>query len=223
MVRRARRKAGVVKNEFGVRALLDQLEFDKGVDARFPTDFPPRLNEPVVRCELDVPSDNVPAEQREGAADFPTNRSRLLPIGHASLTELDDPIELFRVRQRFVNAFPTGFKHDLLVNRVSSVRNPIVVCKRASDRDANYGQKRCETQRKIAASKKFGCHKLSSLTADRCSSSFTSTSLTVSCANCALPVTIGRYRDYAPRLRSPGQTQMVLIQPGNLPQISFLS
>jgi hypothetical protein len=66
----------VVKNQFSVRALFDQLEFHEGVDTRFPTDFPPRLYEPLVRCQLDVPSDNVPAEQREGA---PT--SRLIAVG----------------------------------------------------------------------------------------------------------------------------------------------
>src|SRR5262249_21314203 len=81
-----------------------------------------------------------------------------LPIGHAGSTELDDSIELLRVGQRIIDAFATRFKNDLLMNRVCHVGNSIVVCKRASDRAANHGQKRSEADRKITATKKCGCH-----------------------------------------------------------------
>src|SRR5215468_7702418 len=99
MIRCACWKAGMIENEFGVRASFDQLEFHKRVDTRLPTDLAPRLHHSLVWCEFDMPAYDVTAEERESAAYLTADIGWFLPIGHAGLTELDDSIELLRVGQ----------------------------------------------------------------------------------------------------------------------------
>src|SRR5215831_1683042 len=109
MILSACRKASMIENNFGVHALLGQLEFHNRVDTRCPADFAPRLDDSFVRREVDLPPDDVTAEERESASSRSADVGWFLPVGHAGFTELDDSIELLRVGQRVINAFSTRF------------------------------------------------------------------------------------------------------------------
>src|SRR5262249_22029581 len=74
MLRFAFWKACVIKNNLRVCTLFYQLELHNRVDASIPVGDTPRLNDPLVGHNLDLSSDDVATEEREGtagvAADF---------------------------------------------------------------------------------------------------------------------------------------------------------
>src|SRR5580658_897340 len=115
----------MVKNDPGAGILLDELEPRNRVNAGMPVPRAPGLDNSLVRHELDVPSRDIPAEEREGASHFTTDLGALVAQVHGlqHATKLDDLVELFGVNECFVDALPAGFEYGLLVDRFRRMRN----------------------------------------------------------------------------------------------------
>ena len=64
------REACVVEDEFCAGAFGNELEFNEGVDTWIPAEFTPGLNDALVGNEFDVATDDVVAEDAEGATWF---------------------------------------------------------------------------------------------------------------------------------------------------------
>src|SRR6266436_7955707 len=115
----------MVKCDLGPGALLHQLKFRNRVDARSPAARSPSLHDSLVRHEFDVPSRDVPTEERERASHFTTDLRWFISQVHGlhDSTELYDLVELFGVGKRFVDTLPARLENGLLVNRLRRARN----------------------------------------------------------------------------------------------------
>src|ERR1700719_2417715 len=71
-------KAGMVKDDLGSRALLDELELRDRVSTWIPVAHSPGLDDSRVRHKLDVPSQDDAAEERERASYLTADFSRRL-------------------------------------------------------------------------------------------------------------------------------------------------
>jgi len=86
----------VVENELCLGSLLHQVELDYRIVARLPIDYPPGLDNPLVRNEFYLSSHNVPAENDKCAAHLAADFGSLGSRGHRlhGSAELHDPGEL---------------------------------------------------------------------------------------------------------------------------------
>jgi len=120
-------ETGMVKNDLGPGALLREHELRNRVNARIPATHAPCLYDSLVGHEFDVPSRDVPAEERKRASHFTTDLRGLGESrGEAGLhhfTELYDLVELFGVGERFVDALSVRFESNFLVNGFRRTRN----------------------------------------------------------------------------------------------------
>jgi len=84
------------------------------------------LDDSLVRHKFDLPSGNMAAKERERASWFATDLRGPGSRRHAPLhgrTQLHDLAKLFRVRERFVDAFPARLEDRFEMNRFRRMRN----------------------------------------------------------------------------------------------------
>src|SRR5258708_5851203 len=111
-------KAGVIEHDSGSVSLLFQLKPGDGVHSRLPVGHAPGLDDSLGRHQIDLPSDNVSAENYECASHLTAYSSRLRAQGHGLLraADFDHLVELAGIGKRLVNPFPAGLESILLVN-----------------------------------------------------------------------------------------------------------
>src|ERR1700692_816187 len=68
---------GVVEDEFGRSALIEELKTGNRVHASRPAQNPPRLNDEFIGCELDLTANDVATKQRECATGMRTQHRGL--------------------------------------------------------------------------------------------------------------------------------------------------
>src|SRR5215472_10495721 len=120
------RETGMVKNNFGSRALFDKLESRNRVLTRPPAGRAPCLDNPFVWNELEVASHDVAAKGGESSAHLRTDFRGFVFWDHAGLhrsTKHHHFIELLGVRKRFINALAACLEHNFLVDDFASARN----------------------------------------------------------------------------------------------------
>jgi tetratricopeptide (TPR) repeat protein len=118
------RKTGMVEDNLGSRALLDEFKSRNRIDTRIPIDDAPGLNDSFVRCELDVPPDDMSCENCESASHLSADLRRRSAKRHTRLhrgTEVHDLVELGGLRERFVQALPARFESGFLMNGFGNV------------------------------------------------------------------------------------------------------
>jgi hypothetical protein len=135
-------KAGMVKDDLGFSALLDELEFRDRVSTWIPVAHSPGLDDARVRHKFDVsPHDNA-AEKRERAAHIGTDYRRRSLERNGRLpgsNDLCDLVELPGVCKRFVDTIPARFENGFLMNGFSRAGNFLPACR------PNLGQAQGET------------------------------------------------------------------------------
>src|ERR1700675_585716 len=134
VLRRALREAGMVEDDLGPGALLDELKPGNREDTRIPTARAPRLHDAHVPHEFDVPPGDIPAEAHERASLLAAHLrgldgSRRQHAGLQDATELNDLLELLRFRKRFIDALAAGFENWFLVNGFRRMRNFFFGCR----------------------------------------------------------------------------------------------
>jgi len=122
-------EAGMVKDDFRPGALLHELEPRDRVHTRIPVDHSPALHDSLARQEFEVPSHDMPGEERERAAHFTADFRRRCPLHlahpHGS-AEVYDFVELFCVGKRFIHALPARLENRFLMNRFRRARNVLL-------------------------------------------------------------------------------------------------
>ena len=107
-------KAGMVKDDLGSSALLDELEFRNRVSTRSPVGHSPGLDDARVRHKFDVSSQDNAAEKRERAAHIGTDFCRRLLERNGRLpggNDLCDLVKLFGISERFVHTISARFEN----------------------------------------------------------------------------------------------------------------
>src|SRR3984957_17082800 len=95
---------GVVEDEFGRSALVEELKTGNRVHAPRPAQNAPGLNDELIGRELDLTANDVAAKQRECATRMRTQHRGLVHFGHGiglhHAAQLDHLVELCFHRQR---------------------------------------------------------------------------------------------------------------------------
>ena len=95
----------MVKNDFGIGTLFGEFELHNRVDALNPIHYTPRLDNSLVRHELDMAACDVAPEKGERATHLPADLGRFFSKRHArphGPTELNDFVKLSDVGERLI-------------------------------------------------------------------------------------------------------------------------
>ena len=112
-------ESGVVEDNFCAGGVVDELEFGDRINTRRPVDDSPGLNDALIRDELDVAAEDVPAKEGEGASGSASDLRRRIAKGHAGLhggAEVNDFVKLLGIEQGLVDALARRFEDGLLMN-----------------------------------------------------------------------------------------------------------
>jgi len=99
-------KPRVIENHPGSRAAGNEFELDDGIDAGGPVCRAPRLDDPLVWHQFDVPAFDTPAEQFECFTRAGLNFGGVPGAG----------AELFSIEQDFIDACGRRLEVDFLMN-----------------------------------------------------------------------------------------------------------
>jgi len=162
----------MVKNDFGLGTLFGEFELHNRVDAWNPILYTPRLDNSLIRHELDMAASDVAPEKRVRATHLPADLGRFFPNRHARLhgpTELNDFVKLSDVGERLIDTLTARLKHGLLMNRFRRMGNSVLGASPNPGRDRTTASKRNRGRDQLSSSRRIGRQRQPVLTVHGCS------------------------------------------------------